>query len=170
MLFRSDHGWDYLPTLPIAAVLALVVGVLVGFPALRVKGLYLALVTLGLATLFPDIVKRFFDPSGQGQVTVRSRLLRAPEWWPAGIGDRYQWAYVMTLVLTIVAFVLAAVVVRLRFGRALVAVRDHEAASATLRSAFVRNVPCGARRLVSEPLSSAWDFPTARRSGERVRR
>ena len=32
---------------------AFVVGVLVGFPALRVKGLYLALVTLGLAVLFP---------------------------------------------------------------------------------------------------------------------
>jgi len=128
----KDHGWEYLPTLPVAAVLAAVVGVLVGFPALRVKGLYLALVTLGLATIFPDVIKRFFDESGQGQVTVRSRLLRAPEWWPAGIGDRYQWAYVLTLVLTVAAFVVAAIIVRLRFGRALVAVRDHEAAATTL--------------------------------------
>ncbi|MFM8971068.1 MAG: branched-chain amino acid ABC transporter permease [Actinomycetota bacterium] len=104
----KDHGWEYLPTLPVAAVLAAVIGVLVGFPALRVKGLYLALVTLGLAVIFPDVIKRFFDASGQGQVTVRSRLLRAPEWWPAGIGDRYQWAYVVTLVVTVAAFVLSA--------------------------------------------------------------
>ena len=32
---------------------------LVGFPALRVKGLYLALVTLGLAVLFPQLTNRF---------------------------------------------------------------------------------------------------------------
>lgn len=128
----KEHGWEFLPTMPVAALFAAVVGVLVGFPALRVRGLYLALVTLGLATIFPDVIKRFFDESGQGQVTVRSRLLRAPEWWPAGIGDRYQWAYVVTLIVTVGAFVLSAVVVRLRFGRALVAVRDHEAAAATL--------------------------------------
>src|ERR1700759_536224 len=44
-LLIHDHGWSFLPTLPIAALLCFIVGALVGFPALRVKGLYLALVT-----------------------------------------------------------------------------------------------------------------------------
>ena len=35
-----------------------VVGVVVGLPALRIRGLYLALVTLSLAMLFPQVVKR----------------------------------------------------------------------------------------------------------------
>src|SRR4051812_23057463 len=39
-----QHGWNYEVTIPIAAVIAAVVGVLVGFPALRVRGLYLALI------------------------------------------------------------------------------------------------------------------------------
>src|SRR5260221_5371182 len=48
-----SHGWQFLPTLLVAGPLCFVVGALIGFPALRVKGLYLALVTLGLAVLFP---------------------------------------------------------------------------------------------------------------------
>src|SRR3954451_18113886 len=50
-----SHGWQFLPTLLVAAPLCFVVGVLVGFPALRLKGLYLALVTLGLAVVFPQL-------------------------------------------------------------------------------------------------------------------
>ncbi len=46
-----DGGWGFEPTIPGAA--AALLGVLVGFPALRVRGLYLALVTLGLAVLVP---------------------------------------------------------------------------------------------------------------------
>src|SRR5437868_8884435 len=55
-LLIHDHAWSFLPTLLIAGPLCFVVGALVGFPALRVKGLYLALVTLGLAVLFPSLV------------------------------------------------------------------------------------------------------------------
>src|SRR5690606_25019899 len=59
-----DHGWMIEATIPIAAVVAALVGVAVGFPALRVKGLYLALITLGLAVLFPSVVKKFVDGPG----------------------------------------------------------------------------------------------------------
>ena len=37
---------------------------MIGFPALRVKGLYLALVTLGLAVLFPDLTDKFVNGTG----------------------------------------------------------------------------------------------------------
>ena len=59
-----DHGWMIEATIPVAAVIAAVVGVLVGFPALRVKGLYLALITLGLAVLFPSVVKKYVEGPG----------------------------------------------------------------------------------------------------------
>ena len=36
-----------------------VVGLVIGLPALRIKGLYLALVTLSVATLFPLLVDQF---------------------------------------------------------------------------------------------------------------
>ena len=53
-----DHyGWSQGWTLYVAAVLGFVVGCATSLPALRLKGVYLALVTLGLAVLFPQLVK-----------------------------------------------------------------------------------------------------------------
>src|SRR5690606_23927252 len=71
-ILMVDHGWQFEATIPVAALLSGVVGLLVGFPALRVRGLYLALVTLGLAVLFPRLAMRFVDGSG-GVPLVRPR-------------------------------------------------------------------------------------------------
>ena len=56
IILVADHDWNYLATIPIAFVLTFVVGVLVGLPALRIRGLYLAVVTLAVATVFPTLV------------------------------------------------------------------------------------------------------------------
>ena len=45
----AKAGWPHLATVPVAAASASPPGFLVGLPALRLRGLYLALVTLGLA-------------------------------------------------------------------------------------------------------------------------
>ena len=59
-----DSNVSFELTIPIAAALAAVLGVLVGFPALRVKGSYLALITLGLSVLFPIVTKKFVEGPG----------------------------------------------------------------------------------------------------------
>ena len=72
LLMDHEYTWlgvtfghmSFLATLPVAALVTFVVGALVGFPALRVKGLYLALVTLGLAVIFPDLATRFVKGTG----------------------------------------------------------------------------------------------------------
>ena len=46
-----------MPTLPVGGALGFAVGFVIGIPALRIRGLYLALITLGLALAFPAIVK-----------------------------------------------------------------------------------------------------------------
>jgi branched-chain amino acid transport system permease protein len=135
-LLMHEQGWQFLPTLLVAAPLCFVVGVLVGFPALRVKGLYLALVTLGLAVVFPDITKHFVHVTGgTNLVSMTNAQLTPPDWVPtsvSAIGRNDQWAYYVTLVLAIVLLVASLVIVRSRFGRSLIAVRDHEAAAATV--------------------------------------
>ncbi len=52
-----DKGWPFLLTLPVSAALGLLVGFVIGIPALRIRGLYLALVTLALAAVFPVMAK-----------------------------------------------------------------------------------------------------------------
>jgi branched-chain amino acid transport system permease protein len=140
----SDHGWNFIGTLPVAMALCFVVGALLGFPALRVKGLYLALVTLGLAVLFPDLTDKFVNGTGgTNLVILRGSEVRVPDWFylfpdpiakffDKWVGAPDQYAYYLTLVVGIVLVFAVFVIARSRFGRALIAVRDHEAAAETV--------------------------------------
>lgn len=136
-ILMEDYGWSFGATVPAAALVAFVIGVIVGFPALRVKGLYLALITLGFAAVFPRLVIRFVNGTGGTTLVIPPRV-RAPEWaeWFAPADD--QWRYYLTLAIGVVLLVAAANLVRGGFGRALIAVRDHEAAAATVGISLVR--------------------------------
>ncbi|MFM7617455.1 MAG: branched-chain amino acid ABC transporter permease [Actinomycetes bacterium] len=128
----SDHGWSLVATIPVAAALAFVVGVAVGVPALRVKGLYLALVTLGLAVVFPDLTKKFVrGVGGTNLVRVPSASLQPPAWVPGGLASD-QWGFYLALTVSLLLLLGVWLLVRGRFGRALIAVRDHEAAATTV--------------------------------------
>src|SRR3954471_7435906 len=51
-VLTSEHGhWPFLLLLPVAAVIAMISGVLLGAPTLRVRGDYLAIVTLGFGEI-----------------------------------------------------------------------------------------------------------------------
>ncbi len=121
----ADHGWSYLATIPIAALLAFAVGALVGLPALRIKGLYLALVTLAFAYTFTKLITRFSSLTGgtQGKVVPRFQV---PEWSNL---KNDQFIYYLLLSMAVVLFVLARNLVKSRVGRALIAVRDNEVAA-----------------------------------------
>ncbi len=132
-ILMENSNWQFLPTLPVVVIVALVLGAAFGFPALRVKGLYLALITLGLAALFPDLVNRFASKYGTGGTSlIQPPRVLAPTWADSFIDFDDQYRYYMALVIAIAMFLLAANLVRGRFGRALVAVRDHEAAASIL--------------------------------------
>ena len=64
VILVADHDWSYFATMPVAFAICFVVGVLVGIPALRIGGFYLAMVTLGLATVFPAIVLKYETLTG----------------------------------------------------------------------------------------------------------
>lgn len=124
-----DHGMTLEVTIVIAALLSAALGVLVGFPALRVKGSYLALITLGLSVLFPIVTKRFVKGDGgvpflQPDLSARSSLI-------SGMADDIYRYYVCLLCL-VVLYLVAASLVRSRAGRSMIAVRDQEVASSTV--------------------------------------
>lgn len=128
-ILMVDYDWTFEATIPVAAALSGLVGLLVGFPALRVRGLYLALVTLGLAVLFPRVASKYVD--GTGGVA----LLRPQRSGFASLIDGLdddQWAYFVCLAIAVVLFVLAWNLVRGRMGRAMIAVRDQEIAATTV--------------------------------------
>ena len=124
----DDLGVPYLLTLPLAGIVCGIAGFLLGLPALRLRGLYLALVTLGLAIATPQVIKRAEGLTG-GTQGLSVEKVTAPAW--SGLADD-QWLYFLTLVVTAVMFVLAAFLVRGRVGRALVAIRENEIAARTM--------------------------------------
>jgi branched-chain amino acid transport system permease protein len=141
LLMDHEYTWfgvtfghmSFIATLPISAAVCFVVGALVGFPALRVKGLYLALVTLGLAVIFPDLATRFVKGTGgTSLVALTPRELAAPTWFPERINAQDQWAYYNAFVFAIVGLLVVWLIARSRFGRSLIAVRDHEAAASSV--------------------------------------
>jgi branched-chain amino acid transport system permease protein len=123
-----DLGVPYLLTLPLAALVCALAGFLLGLPALRLHGLYLALVTLGVAIATPQVIKRAEGLTGGTQGFTVDRVT-APAW--SGLADD-QWLYFVTLVVGAAMFLLAAGLVRGRVGRALVAIRDNEIAAKTM--------------------------------------
>jgi branched-chain amino acid transport system permease protein len=120
-------GVPYWATLPVSAAICAVLGFLVGWPALRLSGPYLALVTLALATAVPQILKnKVLEPWTGG---VQGVVVSKPD-APFGLPlSQDQWLYLFALLVTAVGFLLVYNLVRSRIGRAVVAVRDHALAA-----------------------------------------
>lgn len=121
------HGWSYFATIPVAAAMAFVVGLLVGLPALRLRGFYLALVTLGVGVAFPQILNRFSDTTGGTGGLGVDRALPAPHW--TGLAED-QWNYYVLLAIAVITFAFAWLIASSKVGRALRAIRDNDLAAA----------------------------------------
>ncbi len=131
-----DHGgMPYWATLPIAGVICFGFGFLMGFPALRLAGHYLALATFAFALAVPQLLKykliEGYTGGVQGIVLNKPkppfefRLFDQPL-----SADR--WLYIFSLLVAALMFVLAWNLLRGRIGRALIAIRDHPIAATAM--------------------------------------
>lgn len=128
----ADHDWSYFATIPVSAALCFVVGLIVGLPALRIRGLYLAIVTLAVAYVFPTLVLKFESITGgpNGKKPDRgSGELNPPSWVPFADDGRIAaplWKYCILVVMALLLFILARNFIKSRPGRGLIAVRDNQ--------------------------------------------
>ena len=122
-------------TLPIAALVCLVSGVLMGFPALRLSGHYLALATFALAMAVPQLLKYkgIEDYTGgvQGIVLDKPQPLFEFEFLGRELSED-RWMYYLVLIVSVLMFWLAHNLVNGRIGRAIVAIRDQPIAAGAL--------------------------------------
>lgn len=118
------YGWPHLATLPVSVATTSVLGALIGIPALRLRGLYLALVTVGVAICAVPFFKRFDWLGGAQGISL------SMPWTPGGLSHD-QWAYYVSLVIAIAGFVAARNIIRSGVGRALRAASANELAAST---------------------------------------
>ena len=136
IILVSDHHWSYFATIPVSAALCFLVGIIVGLPALRIRGLYLAIVTLSVAFVFPTLVLKYDWLTGgpNGKKPPRGEaVLVPPSWMPFSDAGRLAtplWTYFILLVMATILFVLARNFIKSRPGRALIAVRDNQTSAA----------------------------------------
>ncbi len=128
-------GMPYWATLPFAFAVCFSFGFLVGFPALRLAGHYLALATFALAVAVPQLLKYKQIEGLTGG--VQGLVLAKPEppfsfslFGQPLSADR--WLYFFTLFVAALMFLLAWNLLRGRVGRALIAVRDHPIAATAM--------------------------------------
>ena len=149
-----DHGWDYWMAAPMAMLAAFIVGVILGVPALKIKGLYLAMSTVAFAAAFPALAKLelHLPPSWlpgdfwRGDLSIAHRTGGAngrelaevggrgeeleATWFPffQDSPDRYRFVWVALMAAG--AFWLVGNLVKSRPGRAVIAIRDNEIGAA----------------------------------------
>ena len=126
-ILMATWNVPYWATLPVSAVVCAVVGFLLGLPALRLGGLYLALTTFALATAIPQILKyKLFEDWTGG---VQGLVIDKPD-APFGLPlSPDQWLYLFTAAVAVLLYVMAWNLVRGRVGRAMMAIRDHAMAA-----------------------------------------
>jgi ABC-type branched-subunit amino acid transport system ATPase component/branched-subunit amino acid ABC-type transport system permease component len=127
--WAGQSGWSIVELLVVAGLLGAVVMVVIGLPALRVRGLALAVTTLGLAVIAPDWL---YQQSWLGGSTPFNEPVGGMTILPGFgfIGSQLSLYYVVLVVLVLV--VAAGVTLRRSaVGRSIIAVRDNERAVAS---------------------------------------
>ena len=121
------QGVPFLLALPLAGLIAAAAGLVVGIPAIRVSGLYLAMVTLAFAIVVEQLIGMWRGVTGgfMGMLVETPRIFGVP------VGAPRMFYYVSLTVAVLVLLALANLM-RSGLGRAFIGVRDSEAAAYSL--------------------------------------
>ena len=151
----GDHfplpGWPYFYLfMALAVITAALVGVLIGLPALRLRGDYLAIVTLGLGEVVRVLANNLDHPINitNGPKGI-SPVERPPVDWIINAAHAVGWEmepnhavalffYALVLIIMGVIIVINRRLDRSRFGRAWVAIREDEIAARSMGIPLLR--------------------------------
>ena len=123
----AKRGSSYWLALPLGGIISAISGFLLGFPALRLRGFYLAVVTLGFLEVSQILIEQLPTITGGVRGTSASR--------PALLGHTLSSDlsfYYVILVITLATIWCAYSLLRSPTGRAFEAIRSSEAAAQTL--------------------------------------
>jgi branched-chain amino acid transport system permease protein len=114
----------------LSGLITMVLGTLVGLPALRMRGLYLALVTLMLAGAITTVLATTnFPNGGSGFLGYNSNVIHTPSIRRPSIANSDPSFLRYSIVVAIVMFLLVLWHLRSRPGRAWAAIRQSEASA-----------------------------------------
>lgn len=128
-------GWDFFLILTVTLIAGAGAGLVIALPALRLKGLYLLLATLGIYYFAYFAYKRFLV-SQFGFIPIIYGFPTIPEWFPAlndgdgafQISNNFRWYWVL-MPITALSLLFMSNIVRTSEGRAFAAVKARDTAA-----------------------------------------
>jgi branched-chain amino acid transport system permease protein len=147
-LLSTHFGWSFWLCLPLAGILAAAWGVVLGFPVLRLRGDYLAIVTLAFGEIIRVVLNNWTDvsngPSGISDIPrptlfgLTFDVAGGPGTFAGALGiepsvlQRMIFLYYIILALAVLTNLVATRLRRLPIGRAWEALREDEMACRSL--------------------------------------
>ena len=144
-------GWSFWHALPLSGAVSALFGFLLGFPVLRLRGDYLAIVTLGFGEIIrlllvnltdftggPDGISGLPKPTVLGLPMTRSPVTEGGTTFHEFFGIEFQTIhmvialYLMALLLALITLLISSRLIRMPIGRAWEALREDEIACRSL--------------------------------------
>jgi branched-chain amino acid transport system permease protein len=123
----QTQGWPFIASAPMAILLAAAAGVVIGLPALRLTGIYLAIATLAFGFIVEEVLARWESVTGgnSGKMVPTMKLLVGK------LDGDVQFYYVSLACLLLVGFAVFNLL-RSPTGRAFIAIRDSEVSAQSM--------------------------------------
>ena len=121
-------GISYAVALPIVAAGGFLLGFIVGIPATRLRGLYLALMTLAIAVSLPPLLNRFDSLTGGSQGLILPQFNAPPG---SGLAND-QWLYLLAVAIAGLSLLLCRNITAGGIGRAVIAQKDNSVVAEVL--------------------------------------
>jgi branched-chain amino acid transport system permease protein len=125
--YFTNRGMPFPIALTISAVLSAGVGVVVGLPALRVKGIYLGIATLAFGVIVEEVMARW-EPVTGGNAGLH---VKQPDLFGLKVASG-EGFYLLCLVICVAATLAILNLLRSPTGRAFVAIRDSEVSAQSM--------------------------------------
>jgi branched-chain amino acid transport system permease protein len=125
--YLVGHGWPFPLALAAAAALSAACGVVVGLPALRVKGIYLAIATLAFGFIAEEVMARWESVTG-GNAGMQVKPPAIFDWQLKSANSLYY----LSLVVCVLVTLGIANLLRSSTGRAFIAMRDSEVSAQSM--------------------------------------
>jgi branched-chain amino acid transport system permease protein len=126
-VLAAKHHWDFWYILPVAIAFAAISGLILGAPTLRLRGDYLAIVTLGFGLIISQAITNMgWDGGAQGVSSIpHPPSVKGVKQLTYGVLDFQPYWYLVLAVIFVVVFGVRRLE-RSRVGRAWVAIREDE--------------------------------------------
>jgi len=128
-ILSTRFGWSFWILLPLSGAMAGIVSMLLlGFPALRLRGLYFAMVTLGFSEVIRLIVLNWITLT-RGPMGIPG--IPFPTFFGNSIRYNWQFYYIILGIVVLMLFIIQRVL-NSRIGRAWISIREDETAASAM--------------------------------------